>query len=262
MGLEVEDLHVVIRGRELVDGVGFEVPAGERLGIMGESGSGKTLTVLALLGLLPEGARTTGSVRWNGTELLGRPDSELARLRGKELGVVFQDPTSALNPIRTIGSQIGEALSIHYGLDRRELRRRVLSAAEQVGLPDPAEILRRYPHQLSGGQRQRVAIAMAVVTGPRLIIADEPTTALDVTVQSGILELFDALVSQLGSSLIFVTHDVALLGSVVSRALVMAGGRVVESGNLERLLYAPTHPVTQDLVQAARVTSWDGSLAG
>jgi peptide/nickel transport system ATP-binding protein len=262
MGLEVCDLHIRIGRRELVSGVSFSVASGDRLGIIGESGSGKTLTVLSLLGLLPPHAEVRGSIRWNGTELVGRSDRELAGIRGKDLGIVFQDPSSALNPIRTIGTQISESLRIHYDLNRSELHERVLSAAVKVGLDDAEGLLRRYPHQLSGGQRQRVAIAMAIATGPSLIIADEPTTALDVTVQAGILSLFDDLVGELGSSLIFVTHDVALLGSVVSRALVMAGGRVVEAGTLERLLFAPGHLVTRGLVAAARVTSWDGSLAG
>jgi peptide/nickel transport system ATP-binding protein len=262
MGLEVTDLRVRFGGRELVSGVSFAVAAGERLGIIGESGSGKTLTILSLLGLLPPRAQVAGSIRWNGTELVGRTEKELARIRGREIGIVFQDPSSALNPIRTIGSQISEGLAIHYDLDRRELRQRTLAAAAKVGLGDVEEVLRRYPHQLSGGQRQRVAIAMAVATGPSLIIADEPTTALDVTVQAGILSLFNDLVGELGSSLIFVTHDVALLASVVTDALVMAAGQVVEAGRLEQLLFSPQQALTKALVNAARVTSWDGSLAG
>lgn len=262
MALDVDDLRVEIDGRVLVNGVSFSVPSGDRLGIIGESGSGKTLTALALLGLLPEGARATGSVRWNGSELLGRPDKELASIRGKELAIVFQDPGAALNPTRTVGAQIGESLSIHYALSRQDLKKRIIAAARQVGLDEPEDIVRRYPHQLSGGQRQRVAIAMAIATGPRLIIADEPTTALDATVQAGILDLFYDLVGTLGSSLVFVTHDVALLGSVVTRALVMADGVIVEDGTLENLLYSPSHAVTRGLVRAARVTSWDGRLAG
>lgn len=257
MALEVEGLTISFSGRRVVDEVSFSLPAGDRLGIIGESGSGKTLSVLAVLGLLPPAASVSGSIRWNGTELIGRRDAELARLRGKEIGIVFQDPSSALNPIRTVGSQVAESLRIHYSLSRTELDRRVHRALEQVGLPDPEEIAHRYPHQLSGGQRQRVAIAMAVVTGPRLLIADEPTTALDVTVQSGILQLFNELTTRLGSALIFVTHDIALLQQVVSRAQVMAGGRIVEEGALGDLLHHPGHRVTEALVKAARVTSWE-----
>jgi peptide/nickel transport system ATP-binding protein len=261
MALEVEDLRIQFGRREVVRGVSYSVGDGERLGLIGESGSGKTLSVLAVLGLLPPNAEVSGSIRWNGAELVGRPDRELARLRGREIGIVFQDPTAALNPIRTIGAQLGESLAIHYDLGRDERRLRIHQAAEQVGLPDPDEFLRRYPHELSGGQRQRVAIAMAVITGPRLIIADEPTTALDVTVQAGILDLFNERVSGLGSSLIFVTHDIALLASVTERALVLADGEVVEAGLLSQLLQAPTQPITAGLIAAARATSWNGAPA-
>lgn len=261
MGLEVENLRIRFGRREVVKGISFALADGERLGLIGESGSGKTLTVLAALGLLPLHAQVSGSIRWNGVELVGRPDRELARLRGREIGIVFQDPTAALNPIRTVGAQVGESLAIHYDLSRSEREERIARAAQQVGLPDPEELLRRYPHELSGGQRQRVAIAMAIITGPRLIIADEPTTALDVTVQAGILELFNELVGGLGSSLIFVTHDIALLSSVAERALVLANGEVVEAGSLRQLLQAPTQPITAGLVAAARATSWNGVSA-
>ncbi len=261
MGIEVKDLRISIGSRVLVDGISFAVASGERLGIIGESGSGKSLTVLSLLGLLPDGARVAGSIKWNGRELVGLPETELAALRGREIGIVFQDPSSTLNPIRTVGVQIGEALSIHYSVTKAERRDRVIAAAVQVGLPDPEEIVTRYPHQLSGGQRQRVAIAMAILTGPRLIIADEPTTALDVTVQADILDLFDELVGALGSSLIFVTHDIALLNSVVSEAIVMAKGRIVESGPLARILESPRDPFSVELIRAARITGWQGSAA-
>src|SRR5690606_26656343 len=188
MSLEVQDLVIEIGGRRVVDGVSFAVPDGARLGLIGESGSGKSLTALALLGLLPEDATTTGSIRWNGQELLGLADRDLAQLRGDEIGIVFQEPRTALNPIRTVGSQIGESLRIHEGISRRDARRRAVGEAARVHLPDPEQIVRRYPHQLSGGQRQRVAIAMALACRPRLLIADEPTTALDVTIQAEILD--------------------------------------------------------------------------
>ena len=261
MTLEVTDLTIRIGRRELVHEVSFSVEAGERLGIIGESGSGKSLTVQALFGLLPHRAVVSGSIRWNGVELVGRSDRELAAIRGKEVGVVFQDPSSSLDPIRTVEAQIGQALDIHYALSSAERRERVVRAAAQVGLPDPERLIARYPHQLSGGQRQRVAIAAAIITSPRLLIADEPTTALDVTVQAGIIELFTDLVEQLGSSLIFVTHDIALLSSIVTDALVMSGGRVIERGALDALLSAPTDPITAELVAAARATSWSGDVA-
>jgi peptide/nickel transport system ATP-binding protein len=258
MGIEVTDLVISIGHQTLVDHISFSVESSGRLGIIGESGSGKTLTMLAILGLLPQEAVVSGSILWNGRQLVGLAPKEIAQLRGRELGIVFQDPSSALNPIRTVGSQIGESLRVHYKLSRAELDERVRNAARDVGLSDVEELVTRYPHQLSGGQRQRVAIAMAIATGPRLIVADEPTTALDVTVQAGILDLFDELVGSLGSSLIFVTHDITLLTKVVPRALVMAGGRIVEEGPLGELLSAPKHPVTARLIAAARATSWDG----
>jgi peptide/nickel transport system ATP-binding protein len=162
MTLSVHDLVIEIDGRRVVDGVSFDVPDGARLGLIGESGSGKSLTALAVLGLLPDGANARGSIRWNGTELIGMPDRELARLRGDDIGIVFQEPRTALNPIRTVGRQIAESIRIHEGLGKREARERAIAEAARVRLPDPESIVDRYPHQLSGGQRQRVAIAMAL----------------------------------------------------------------------------------------------------
>jgi peptide/nickel transport system ATP-binding protein len=256
MSLEVRDLEITLGGRAVVDRVSFTVEPGERLGLIGESGSGKTLSCLAVLGLLPAGARVSGSIRWAGRELVGAGDRALAAIRGKEIGIVFQEPTTALDPIRTIGNQIGESLRIHYGLSRSETRDRVIRMVDKVQLPEPEHIIRRYPHQLSGGQRQRVAIAMALVTGPRLIIADEPTTALDVTVQAGILDLFDDLVTGSGASLIFITHDIALLSQMSGTGIVLSGGRVVESGSVDQIIHAPVHPITIELAAAARATSW------
>lgn len=256
MTLEVRDLVVRIAGRTVVDGVSFTLGPGERLGVIGESGSGKSLTMLAVLGLLPEGAEVTGSVRWEGRELLGLDERSLAAVRGREIGIVFQEPATALDPIRTVGNQIAEPLRIHYGLGRREARTHAVRLAAKVALPDPAQLVRRYPHQLSGGQRQRVAIAMALAAGPRLLIADEPTTALDVTVQRGVLELFDELVAASQLSLVFVTHDIALLAQRGGDALVMAGGRVVERAPVERLVHEPGHEVTRHLATAAAATGW------
>jgi len=256
MTLQITDLTLRIGDATVVDGVSLHVDDGQRLGVIGESGSGKTLTALATVGLLPRGAQVSGSIRWQGQELVGRRDRDLARIRGRDIGVVFQEPATALDPIRTVGAQIGDSLRFHFGLGRREVRRRVLHAAEQVRLPDPERLLRRYPHELSGGQRQRVAIAQAIVARPALLIADEPTTALDVTVQAGILDLFDDLVARTGMSLLFISHDISLVARMAPDVVVMSGGRVVEAGPADRLLGSPHHPVTQGLVQAARATGW------
>jgi len=256
MSLEVADLVVRIDGRSVVDGVSFEVPDGSRLGLIGESGSGKSLTALAVLGLLPDGATASGSIRWNGTELIGMPDRELARLRGDEIGIVFQEPRTALNPIRTVGRQIAESIRIHEGIGRREARERAIQEAARVRLPDPASIVDRYPHQLSGGQRQRVAIAMALACRPRLLIADEPTTALDVTIQAEILALLLNLVEEQGMSLVFITHDLAVLAQVATEGVVLEDGHVVEAAPVSTLLTAPTSPITQGLLRDATATLW------
>ncbi|MBN9213928.1 MAG: ABC transporter ATP-binding protein [Microbacterium sp. SCN 70-200] len=255
-GLEVQDLRVLLDGRPVVDGVSFDVPDGARVGLIGESGSGKSLTALALLGLLPEGATVSGSVRWHGQELIGMPDRALAELRGDEIGIVFQEPRTALNPIRTVGRQIAESIRIHERIGRREAAARAIEEAARVHLPDPEQIVRRYPHQLSGGQRQRVAIAMALACRPRLLIADEPTTALDVTIQADILELLNGLVERDGMSLIFITHDLAVLSQVATDAVVLEDGHVVEQGPLSRLLTAPASPVTRGLLRDATATLW------
>jgi peptide/nickel transport system ATP-binding protein len=256
MTLAVRDLAIEIGGRRVVDGISFEVPDGARLGLIGESGSGKSLTALAILGLLPDGARATGSIRWDDREILGLPDRELARLRGDDIGIVFQEPATALNPIRTVGRQIAESIRIHERVSRAEARRRAVGEAERVALPDPATTVVRYPHQLSGGQRQRVAIAMALACRPRLLIADEPTTALDVTIQAGILSLLRSLVTDSGMSLIFITHDLAVLSQIATHAVVLEHGRVVESGALTQLLTAPESGVTQALLRDATATLW------
>ena len=256
MSLEVRDLRVEIDGRRVVHDVSFDVPDGGRLGLIGESGSGKSLTALAVLGLLPDGAAASGSVRWNGRELLGLADRELARVRGDDIGIVFQEPRTALNPIRTIGRQIGESVRIHERVSRREAWRRATAEADRVALPDPARIVSRYPNQLSGGQRQRAAIAMALACRPRLLIADEPTTALDVTIQAEILQLMRSLVDEAGMSLVFITHDLAVLAQVATHAVVLERGSVVEQGPVADLLRAPSSPVTRALVRDATATLW------
>lgn len=256
MTLIVNDLTVEIDGNRVVDGISFEVPDGARLGLIGESGSGKSVTALAILGLLPAGATTTGSIQWNSTELIGMPDRELAKLRGDDIGIVFQEPRTALNPIRTVGRQIAESVRIHEGLGRKDAKARAITEAARVHLPSPDSIVDRYPHQLSGGQRQRVAIAMALACRPRLLIADEPTTALDVTVQAEILELLLSLVRDEGMSLVFITHDLAVLAQVATYGVVLEQGRVVESAPVSTLLSAPISPITQGLLRDAKATLW------
>lgn len=256
MTLEVQDLVVEIDGRRVVDGISFEVPDGARLGLIGESGSGKSLTALAVLGLLPDGATASGSIRWNGTELIGMPDRELAKLRGDDIGIVFQEPRTALNPIRTVGRQIAESIRIHEKIGRREARERAIAEAARVRLPDPESIVDRYPHQLSGGQRQRVAIAMALACRPKLLIADEPTTALDVTIQAEILSLLLSLVADEGMSLVFITHDLAVLSQVATEGVVLEHGRVVEAAPVQTLLTAPSSAITQGLLRDATATLW------
>ncbi|MFJ4219141.1 ABC transporter ATP-binding protein [Curtobacterium luteum] len=249
-GLEVRDLTVRIAGRTILDRVTFTVPPGRRLGVIGASGSGKSMTALALMGLEPAGAVVSGSIRLDGTELVGLPDRERARHRGSGIGMVFQEPATALDPLRRVGSQIAEPLRLHHGLDRRAAARRALALAADVGLPDPESLLRQYPHQLSGGQRQRVCIAMAVAGEPAYLVADEPTTALDVTTEARILDLFEGL----PAGMVFVTHDLAVLARIADTAVVLDAGRVVERGSVEDLLAVPQHSATAALVSAARAT--------
>jgi peptide/nickel transport system ATP-binding protein len=256
MSLEVRDLTIDIGGVRVVDGVSFDVPDGARLGLIGESGSGKSLTALAILGLLPDAARAQGSVRWNGRELLALSDRELARVRGDEIGIVFQEPRTALNPIRTVGRQITESVRIHQRVSKREAAARAVEEARRVALPDPEQLLARYPHQLSGGQRQRVAIAIALAGRPRLLIADEPTTALDVTIQAEVLDLLLSLVADDGMSLVFITHDLAVLSRIATHGVVLDHGRVVERGAVATMLTAPRSPVTRGLLRDATATLW------
>jgi peptide/nickel transport system ATP-binding protein len=256
MSLEVQDLVVEIDGSRVIDGVSFAVEDGQRFGLIGESGSGKSQTALAVLGLLPEGATARGSIRWHGTELIGMPDRELAKLRGDDIGMVFQEPRTALNPIRTVGRQIAESVRIHEHVGRREARERAIVEAARVNLPDPETIIDRYPHQLSGGQRQRVAIAMALACRPKLLIADEPTTALDVTIQAEILKLLLSLVDEQGMSLVFITHDLAVLSQIATHAAVLEHGRVIEQAPVPTLLSTPSSPITQALLRDATATLW------
>ena len=252
--LEVRDLTVTFasRGRRpvrAVDGVSFDVAAGATVGIVGESGSGKSVTSLAALGLLPRrGVQVSGSVRFDGEDLLHMPDEELRRVRGREIAMVFQDPMSSLNPVLTIGRQVTEILERHRGLSGQGARDRAAELLASVGIGDATRRLRTYPHQLSGGMRQRVMIAMALACEPRLLIADEPTTALDVTISAQILELLRELVVGSQTALVLITHDLGVVAGLCDQVHVMYSGRIVESAPRRPLFAAPQHPYTTGLL--------------
>lgn len=251
--LRVEDLSVAYPGasRPVVAGLGLTVDPGDALGIVGESGSGKTQAALAIMGLLPAHARVTGSVRCDGSELLGQGERLLNRFRARRIAMVFQDPGTALNPCLTIGQQLRRVLLEHRLARRDRLRRVTLDLLDRVRLPDPERQLRSYPHQLSGGMRQRALIALALAAEPGLIIADEPTTALDVTVQAEILALLRELRAGLGLALVLITHDLGVIAQNAERMLVMQRGRLLEQGRTQDLFRNPSHPHTREMIRAA-----------
>ncbi|HUZ85588.1 MAG TPA: ABC transporter ATP-binding protein [Candidatus Baltobacterales bacterium] len=234
----------------VLDGVDYEVEPGQVFGIAGESGSGKTISVLALLGLLPEGAVVEGSASYAGSDLLHLGRRAMRDVRGKEIAMVFQDPLTSLHPMMTVGRQLTEHLVYHLGLKASDARDRAIELLEEVRIPDPAGALHAFPHQFSGGMRQRIAIAIALACRPRILIADEPTTALDVTVQAGILRLLDRLRQQSGLSVIMITHDLGVMSSVADWLTVMYAGRIVESGSTADVLRRPRHPYTAGLLAA------------
>ncbi|WP_329093683.1 ABC transporter ATP-binding protein [Actinomadura citrea] len=249
--LRVADLAVgYTAGTRALRGVTFSVEAGEALGIVGESGAGKTALALALMGLLPEGARVTGSVRLRGRELLGRSDAELSRVRGKDLAMVFQDPSSALSPVHRVGDQIAEAVRIHSAVSRAAARARAVELLELVGMPDAARRARTYPHEMSGGMRQRVMIAMAIANDPVAIVADEPTSALDVTVQAQVLDVLRVAREASGAAIVLITHDLGVVAGFADRVMVMREGRVVETGTVEQVLLQPRVPHTSRLLRS------------
>ena len=247
--LRVRDLRIAFGGREAVHGISFAVGRGETLGLVGESGSGKSASALAMMRLLGPAATVSGSIEFGGEELLSLPEEAMRRHRGKSIAMVFQEPMTALNPVMTVGRQIGEALLAHAPkTSRHVMRERVLAAMREVGLPDPERRIGDYPHQFSGGQRQRVVIAMALINKPRLLIADEPTTALDVTVQAQVLALLKQLRAEHGLSMLFISHDLAVVGQVADRVAVMQHGEIVETGDARQVLLQPQHPYTRRLL--------------
>ena len=252
--LDVTGLRVRFRGpmgeAEAVRGVSLSVDEGEVLGIVGESGSGKSVTMMAALQLLPAGARIEGSAVFGGRQLVGMGGEEIRRIRGKEIGCIFQDPLSAFNPVMTIGDQIAEAIRLHEAVAQRAALDRAAGLLEMVSIPEPRRRLAQYPFEFSGGMRQRAMIAMALANQPKLLIADEPTTALDVTVQAQILELLQKLRSELGLAIVLITHDLGVVAGMADRIAVMYGGRIVEEGPVDPVFYETAHPYTRGLIAA------------
>lgn len=250
--LEVSNLTVTFPTDDghidAVRGVSYELQSGESLGIVGESGSGKSVTSLAVLGLLPRNARVTGSVRFKGKELIGLSDAELSRIRGKHISMVFQDPLASLNPVYTVGDQVAEAVLVHNDVGKDAARQRALELLEIVGIPHAKQRLSAYPHELSGGMKQRIVIAIAMANNPDVIIADEPTTALDVTVQAQVLEALEAAREASGAALVLITHDLGVIAGHANRICVMYAGRLVETASVDGIFYTPRMPYTMGLL--------------
>jgi oligopeptide/dipeptide ABC transporter ATP-binding protein len=262
--LSVEDLKVYFfsdeRVARAVDGVSYEVRKGETVCLVGESGCGKTVSALAIMGILPipPGRIMGGRILFNGQNLLDLGPGEMQKVRGRRIAMIFQEPMTSLNPVFTVGDQIGEAILVHEKTDQEELRRRCIQLLRDVGIPSPEERLNAYPHQLSGGQRQRVMIAMALACHPDLVIADEPTTALDVTIQAQILGLFRDLKRKRDMSLLYITHDLGVVSKIADRVYVMYAGVIAEQGNTGHIFREPKHPYTQGLLASLPVRAKRG----
>ena len=250
--LEVRDLSVSFESEggvvSAVRAMSYRVHRGEVLGIVGESGSGKSVSSLAVLGLLPPHATVSGSVRFDGEELLGRSDQDLSAIRGRKISMVFQDPLSALTPVYTVGDQLAEAILVHQDVDKAAAWRRAVELLALVGIPNPAQRATAFPHEFSGGMRQRVMIAMVMANNPDVIIADEPTTALDVTIQAQILDVLQTARRATGASLVLITHDLGVIAGVADRVAVMYAGRLVEIGPVEQIIHHPRHPYSAGLM--------------
>jgi peptide/nickel transport system ATP-binding protein len=256
--LDVRDLSIAFGEQAAVRGISFRINPGETLGLVGESGSGKSAASLAILRLLPPTATVQGAVGFGGQDLLRLPEEAMRRRRGREIAMIFQEPMTALNPVMPVGAQIAEAVRAHHpGESRKAVRAKVLSAMEEVGLPEVERRAKDYPHQFSGGQRQRILIAMAIVNRPRLLIADEPTTALDVTVQAQILGLLNGLRREHGLAMLFISHDLAVVAQVADRVAVMQRGEIVEEASVRALFGAPQHPYTRRLLASAPTMKTD-----
>ena len=253
MSAVIRHLNIAINGKPIVDDVDLDIADGERVGLVGSSGSGKSMIARAMMGLLSATAQVTGSVELGGTQIVGASDAAVADLRGRYVGMVFQNPSAALNPVMTVAQQVGLPLYLHYDLSLTERSERVTAMLAKVGLGE--DVLAKYPHELSGGQRQSVGIATALVTSPRLIIADEPTTALDSITQRQIVDLLTSLVDESGASMLFITHDFAVLNRATTRCYVLENGRIEESGDTTALLDHPHTDAGHRLVQSARALS-------
>jgi oligopeptide transport system ATP-binding protein len=252
--LDVSDLsvgfHMPGRDVQVVNRIGFSLAAGETLAIVGESGSGKTQTAFALMGLLAKNGFSTGSVKFEGAEILNLPEAKLNKVRAEQIAMIFQDPMTSLNPYIRVGEQLIEVLVLHKGMTKAAAQAEAIRMLEAVKLPDPRNIFTRFPHECSGGMRQRIMIAMALLCRPKLLVADEPTTALDVTVQAQMLELFTSLTAEFGTALIIITHDLGVVAGLADRMLVMYAGRIVETGTVDELFYDPRHPYTLGLLNS------------
>ena len=269
--IEIRELQIRFGAAEAVRGISLSLDEGEVLGLVGESGSGKSVTALAILGLLGPAAQVAGQIMWQKaedgapasemTDLLRQPAPVLRRLRGREIAMIFQEPMTALNPVMRIGRQVAESAEAHFpSWTGREAKRKALAALEAVSIPEAAQRYGDYPHQFSGGQRQRIMIAMALINRPRLLIADEPTTALDVTVQAQVLELLRDLQQRHGLAMLFISHDLAVVGQVASRVAVMRQGKIVEQGPTARILTAPQHAYTRSLLAAVPTLKTDRKM--
>ena len=259
--LDVKDLSIAFGQQEAVKGISFCIRLGETLGLVGESGSGKSATSLAILRLLPATARVAGGMEFDGENLLELREEAIRRRRGREIAMIFQEPMTALNPVMPVGAQIAEAVRAHHPEESRAgVRAKVLRAMDEVGLPEVERRAKDYPHQFSGGQRQRILIAMAIVNRPKLLIADEPTTALDVTVQAQILALLNGLRREHGLAMLFISHDLAVVAQVADRVAVMQRGEIVEQGPVGSLFARPQHPYTRRLLASAPTMTTDRAL--